>query len=123
MVKNQIPNLTIDLSYDHNSCISSINEQCKPVLASTFQDLSNDIMRALFGVFFVFNQGFKHSKLLNECNSQNGSALGSHWAPFLTRSPICESVFHTLSYSLGLMGPCTTHLVAYLMLGLRQQYS
>ncbi len=30
-VKNQIPNLTLGLSCDHNSCILGLNEQCKLV--------------------------------------------------------------------------------------------
>ncbi len=29
VVKSQIPNLTISLSFDYNSCILGLNEQCK----------------------------------------------------------------------------------------------
>jgi hypothetical protein len=46
MVRNQIGNLTPNLSFGHNLCFKCPNEQCKPILASTFQDLSNDIKNA-----------------------------------------------------------------------------
>jgi hypothetical protein len=32
MVRNQIPNLTPNLSFDHNSCILGLNEQCEGTL-------------------------------------------------------------------------------------------
>jgi hypothetical protein len=48
-----------------------------------------------FMFFYLSNQGFEHLQLSYEYNSQNGSALGSHWASSLALSPICESVFHT----------------------------
>jgi hypothetical protein len=35
VVESQIPNLTFDLCFDHNSCISSLNEQCKGILTFT----------------------------------------------------------------------------------------
>jgi hypothetical protein len=71
-------------------------------------------------VVFVYlsNQDFKHSQLPHESNSQSGSALGNHWAPSLTFSPICEGVFHTITHYFGLMGLCTPHLVINPMLGL-----
>jgi hypothetical protein len=69
-------------------------------------------------VVFLFNQGFEHLGLPHECNSQCGSALGNHWAPSLAHSPICESVFHSWTHSLGLMGLCNPHVVANWMLSL-----
>jgi len=73
-----------------------------------------------FNLMFVClsNQGFKHLGLPHKCNFQSGSALGNHWVPSLAFSPICESVIHTQTHSLGLMGPCTSHLVTNPMLGL-----
>jgi hypothetical protein len=68
----------------------------------------------------LFNQSFEHSGLLHKCTSQSGNTFENHWAPSLTLSPICESVFHTQTHSLGLMGPYTPHLVANPMLGLQQ---
>jgi len=42
-----------------------------------------------FNLVFVYfsNQGFKHSQLPHECNSQSKSAFGSHWAPPLHSWP------------------------------------
>jgi hypothetical protein len=41
VIKSQIPNLTLNLSFEHNSCISNLNEQCKGTLgiytSKTFQ--------------------------------------------------------------------------------------
>jgi hypothetical protein len=66
---------------------------------------------------YLSNQGFEHLQLSHECNSQSGSALGSHRALSLAFSPICESVFRcTPKHTLGLMGPCTSHLVTNPML-------
>ncbi len=57
---------------------------------------------------------------MQECNSQtNGSALGSHCAPSLASSPTCESEFHSWTHTLGLMCPCTPHLIVNPMLGLQ----
>jgi hypothetical protein len=50
-------------------------------------------------LIFLSNQGSEHSQLPHECNSQSGNALGNHWASSLAFSPICESVFHTLTHS------------------------
>jgi hypothetical protein len=58
VVESQIGNLTLDLSFDHNSCISNVNGQCKGTLAYTLQDLSNDILGVSFGVCLPFQLGF-----------------------------------------------------------------
>jgi hypothetical protein len=71
---------------------------------------------------YLFNQGFKHSGLLHECNSQSGSAFKSHWAPSLALSPICEIFFRTQTHSLDFMALCTPHLVANPMLRLWHQF-
>jgi hypothetical protein len=47
VIGSQISNLTLNPSFDHNSCISSLNGQCEGTLTFTFQDISNDIL----GVF------------------------------------------------------------------------
>jgi hypothetical protein len=67
-----------------------------------------------------FNKGFEHSGLLHKCKSQSGNTFENHWAPSLTLSPVCESVFRTQTHLLGLMGPCIPHLVANSMLELQQ---
>ncbi len=59
-----------------------------------------------------------HLGLLHKCNSQSGSALGSHWIQSLTLCPACEGVFHSRTKSLGLMCLCIPHIIVNLMLGL-----
>ncbi len=71
-------------------------------------------------IFSFFNKGPKYLELLDKCNSQSRNALGSHWAPSLALSSICESVFHIQTHFLDLMGPYTPHLVMNPMLGLQQ---
>ncbi len=58
VVGTQIRNLIPNLSFDHNSCISSVNWQCMGILISTLQDISNDIMGASFGACLPFQLGF-----------------------------------------------------------------
>jgi hypothetical protein len=57
VVGSQIPNLTPNLSFDHNSCISCLNEQCEGTLGIytliPFQWYSKK-----FGVFFCFKPRF-----------------------------------------------------------------
>lgn len=67
---------------------------------------------------FPFNQGSEYPGLSHECNSQNKNALGSPWVQSLAFSPTCETLFHSQTHSLGLICPCTPHLVVNLMLGL-----
>jgi hypothetical protein len=59
----------------------------------------------------LLNQSFEHLGLLDDCNSQSGSALGSDWVPSLALSPICESVFHiwTLSWPHGSLHSTLSH--------------
>ncbi len=54
VVMNQVPNLTPNPFLDHNLCILGLNGQCKGTLTSTFQELSNDILGAPFGVCLPF---------------------------------------------------------------------
>jgi hypothetical protein len=58
VVRNQIPNLTPDSSFDHNSCILGLNEKCKGISTSTLQDLSNGILGAQFDVYLPFQLRF-----------------------------------------------------------------
>ncbi len=121
MVGSQITNLTPGPSFDHNSCISSLNEQCKRTLGiyilKPFQWYHGG---PIWCFFFFFNQGFKHSRLLHKCNFQSGSALGSHWVTSFALYPICENAFHTQTHSLGLMGLYTLQLIVNPMLRLQQ---
>ncbi len=50
VVGNQIFNLAPDLSFDHNSCILGINEQC----IYTSKPFSNGMLAAPFGVCLLF---------------------------------------------------------------------
>jgi hypothetical protein len=93
----------------------------KTLQASTLEDLSNDVMGAKCGIFFA-----SPIKVLNIHNSRTsatpkvGVHLGViglhplHFPPFV-------KVCFTPKYTLALMGPCTSHLVVNLMLGLRHQ--
>jgi hypothetical protein len=47
MVGNQIANLTLDPSFDHNLCFKCPNGSYEPILDITFQDLFNDIRNSL----------------------------------------------------------------------------
>jgi hypothetical protein len=58
VVRNQISNLTLDSSFDHNSCILGLNEQCKGISSYTLQDLSNGIHGAQFDVCLPFQLRF-----------------------------------------------------------------
>jgi hypothetical protein len=58
VIGSQILNLTPTLSFDHNSCILSLNEQCEGTLAFTPQDLSNGILGAQFGACLFFQPRF-----------------------------------------------------------------
>ncbi len=59
---------------------------------------------------YLSNQGSKHLQLLHKCNSQSGSALGSHWASSLHSPPFVRVCF-TPKHIIDLMGLCTSHLV------------
>jgi len=53
-VGNQIPNLTLAPSFDHNSLKSGLNENARAFEASTLQDLSNGVLGAQFGACLPF---------------------------------------------------------------------
>jgi hypothetical protein len=102
VVETQISNLISTPSFDHNSC----KIKSKWTMQGHFNHLCfKNFLMVSWGpnltFFFLFNQGFKHSQLPHECNSQNGSALKNHWASSFALSPICECVSHlnTLSAS------------------------
>jgi hypothetical protein len=54
VVKSQVPNLIPNPSFDHNSCISGLNKQCKGTLSIYTWDISKDILGVQFGVFLPF---------------------------------------------------------------------
>jgi len=118
VVGNQIPNLTPNPSFDHNSCILSINEQCKGTLGIYFKTILIVSQRPNLVLVYLLNQGYEHLGFPHECNSQSGNAIWSHWTSSFALSPICKSVFHIWTHSLGLMGSCTLHLIVNSMLRL-----
>jgi hypothetical protein len=75
VVESQIPNLTLDFSFDCNSCISGVIEQCKGILGIYISMISWGFHWVLV---HLFNYGSEHLRLLHKCNSQSGSAFGSH---------------------------------------------
>jgi len=58
IVGNQIPNLIPDPSFDHNSCILNLNEQCEGILSIYTLRFSNGFIKAQFGVFLLFQLRF-----------------------------------------------------------------
>jgi hypothetical protein len=118
VVESQIFNLIPDLSFDQNSCVSSLNEQghYRHLQFKTFPMVTWGPNLVLV---YLFNEGSKYLGLLHECNSQSGSALGSHWAQIVTLSPTLESVFHFWTHIFGLMCLCIPHLIINLILGLQ----
>ncbi len=119
VVGSQIPYLTTAPSFDHNSCKSSLNEQCKATLSIY---ASRPFWWWLGGpilCFFAFP-----TKVLNICNSRMNATpkmevhlgvIGLH--PL--HSPPFVKVCFTPKHTFGLMGPYTSHLVMNPMLGLR----
>jgi hypothetical protein len=79
VVGNQIPNLTPNPSFDHNSCISNLNEQCEGTLgiytSIPFQWYYSGPIWCLFS---FPTKGSNHLGLLHDCNSQKGNVLASH---------------------------------------------
>ncbi len=75
MVRSQIPNLIPSLSFDHNSCISGLNEHCEGTLSIYHQEISNGILGAQIGVCLPFS-----TKVLNIRNSRTGATpnMGVH---------------------------------------------
>jgi hypothetical protein len=115
--------VTLDhnIFFDHKLCISSLNEQCENILGIYASRTFHDILETQFNVCLPFQlRLWTYSTLLHNYNSQSGNTFGSHWVPSLVFSPICENMFHTRTHFLGLMGPCTPHLVINPMLGLQQ---
>jgi len=85
--------------------------------ASTVQDLSNGVMGAQFGVVRPSNQGYEHSQLQHECNSQSGSGLGVIRLHPL-HSPSFVIVCFTPKHTFAVMGYWTSLLIVNLMLRL-----
>ncbi len=100
VVKTQIPNLTPNFSFTHNSCISILNKQCK----GTFCINTLKSFQRYFGgpnwCLFTFS-----IKVLNIWDYYTNEFpkmrmhFGSHWAKSLTFSPFVRMCF-TLKYTL-----------------------
>jgi hypothetical protein len=120
MVGNQIPYLTPTLSFDHNSCKSSLNEQCDGTLSIYTSRPFQWYPRGPMSCIFAFP-----TKVLNICNSHTsvipkvGMHLGIIGIHPLHSSPFVR-VFFTLKHILSLMGPCTSHFIVNPMLRLRK---
>ncbi len=109
VVKNQIGNLTPDLSFGHNLCFRCPNGPCEPIL-----DIY--IPRAFQWYNKNFNQWFWPRQLLSEdsgihwdFNSQNGSSLWSVRVYSLTLFYIHESMkcdSRASSWPATLASPC-----------------
>jgi hypothetical protein len=67
----------LNLSFDHNSCISGLNEGTLNIYRFENFPMVSWAPNLVFAC--IFNQDFKYSGFLHECNSQNESALRSHW--------------------------------------------
>ncbi len=116
VVGNQIPNLTLAPSFDHNSCKLGLNEQCKGTLSIYASWVSNGILRAQFGVFFPFS-----TKALNIHNFHTNATpkvevhlgiIGLHSLHFPSFVRVCFALKHTLD----LMALYASHFVTNPML-------
>jgi hypothetical protein len=103
VVKNQISNLTPNLSFDHNSCISYLNEQWDGTLGI----YTSKKLQWYFGgpICYLFVFSTKALNIQNFCMSATlkmGVHLGSiglHFLHYIPLYPICESVSHLNTFS------------------------
>jgi hypothetical protein len=120
VVENKISNLTPSPSFDHNSCISYLNEQWEWTLGIY---ISRTFQWYLGGpIWCLFSFSTKALNIQNSCMSATpkmGVHLGGIGFHFLHYVPFVK-MFHIRTHSLSLMGLCIPHLVTNLMLGLQQ---
>ncbi len=120
VVENQIYNLTLGPSFDHNSCISYLNEQREETLGIYTSRTFQWYLGGPIWCLFAFS-----TKALNIQNSCMGATpkmgvhLGSIGLHFLHYIPFVI-VFHIWTHFLSLMGLCIPHLVANPSLELQQ---
>jgi len=119
LLSRDLWNFTLALSFDHNSCKSSWNEQCESTLSIYTSRPFKWCPRGPIWCLFAFP-----TKAPNIRNSHMNATLkvGVHFGVIglhpLHFPPFVRMCF-TLPHTFGLMGPCTSHLVANSMLGLR----
>jgi hypothetical protein len=89
VVGNLIPNLTRGPFFYHNSCISSLNEQCKGTLSiyifKKFQWYHGG------PIWCLFDFSTKALNIRDSCTSVN--ALRNHWVEFLHSPPFVRMCF------------------------------
>jgi len=119
VVRSQFPNLIPAPSFDHKSCKSSLNEQYKIILCIYISRPFQWCCGGLIWCCFAFP-----TKALNICNSHTcvipevGMHLGVIGLHPLYSPPFVRVCF-TPKHTIGLMGPCTSHLVKNPMLRLQ----
>jgi hypothetical protein len=87
VVKNQIANLTFDLSFGHNLCLNCPNESYEPILTSTFQYIFNDIKNfSIQCVLTLEIAPWRFRRVQQDFNSQSGNSPASVRVHSLTLS-------------------------------------
>ncbi len=102
VVRNQIANMTSDLSFGHNLCFRCPNERCKPIL-NIFTSTTFQWYKKLFKVmgFDRYNRALKIWESFWDSNSQHGSSLGSVWVHAFTLFVLpgaCEMILGSPSW-------------------------
>jgi hypothetical protein len=124
VVRSQIVNLILNLSFGHNLCFKCANESCKPILdiyASIFFQWYKFFFKAMG--FDPYNCTLKIQKSIWNSNSYNGSSLGSvrvHSLTLFALPGACDVTPRSL------FGPATLQplaLVTNPRLGFRHQVS
>jgi hypothetical protein len=108
MVRSQIVNLTLSLSFDHNLCFRCPNESCDPNLHIYI------LVAVQWYKKFFKKMGFDPCTLniresIWDFNSQNGSSLGSvrvHSLTIFALPRACEVSPRLLSWPATLQPPC-----------------
>ncbi len=121
MVGSQISNLTPTPSFDHNLCKSSLNEQYQSTLNIHVSRPFEWHLGGAIWSFFAFS-----TKALNIRNSLMNATpkVGVHLGVIglhPLHSPSFVRLCFTTKHILNFMGPCISHFVTNLVLGLRQK--
>ncbi len=109
---------TPTLAFDHNSCQSCLNEQCKGILSIYISRPPYWCPRGLIWCLFTFL-----TKALNIRNSSTNviPKMGIHLGVIKfhpLHSPPFMKVCFTSKHTFGFIGPCTSHLFTNSMLKL-----
>ncbi len=116
VVMSQIPNLIIDISFDHNSCISYLNEQCEGTLdIYTSRPFQWDLGGSIWCSFSFSTKALNIQDSRINATPKVGMHLGIIGFHFL-HSPSFVKVCFTSEHTLVASWALAFHLVANQML-------